>query len=50
MLATISDLHREAVSYDLAALAKLALELSPDLLCAEITREMWEGGIWRKRP
>ena len=44
LLATISDLHREAVSYDLAALARLALELSPDLLCAEITREMWEGG------
>jgi len=40
----MSDLHREPVSYDLAALAALVTELSPDLLCAEITREMWEGG------
>lgn len=44
ILATISDLHREPVSYDLAALARLVTDLAPDLLCAEITREMWEGG------
>jgi hypothetical protein len=44
LLATLSDLHREPISYDLASLATLVTELSPDLLCAEITQEMWEGG------
>lgn len=43
-LATISDLHRQPVSYDLACLRDLVIRLTPDLLCAEITRKMWEGG------
>lgn len=44
MLATLSDLHHEPVSYDLVSLQAIVTELAPDLLCAEITREMWEGG------
>ncbi len=43
LLATISDLHNEPVSYDLKSLQSIITELAPDLLCAEITREMWEG-------
>lgn len=43
-LATISDLHRQPVTYDLACLRDLVAQLAPDLLCAEITRAMWEGG------
>jgi len=42
-LATLSDLHRQPVSYDLACLRDLVAQLAPDLLCAEITRAMWEG-------
>jgi hypothetical protein len=44
LLATLSDLHYDPVSYDLASLRTIVAELAPDLLCAEITREMWEGG------
>ncbi len=44
LLATLSDLHDESVSYDLASLRSLVTSLDPDLLCAEITRAMWEGG------
>ena len=44
VLGTLSDLHREPLAYDLACLRALLAELSPDLLCAEITREAWEGG------
>jgi hypothetical protein len=44
LLATISDLHRLPVAYDLACLRALVASLAPDLLCAEVTREMWEGG------
>ena len=44
LLATLSDLHYEPVGYDLASLRTLVTDLAPDLLCAEITREMWEGG------
>lgn len=44
LLGTMSELHREPVAYDLARLAAIVAELAPDLLCAEITRTMWEGG------
>lgn len=44
LLATLSDLHYEPISYDLASMRAVIAELAPDLLCAEITREMWEGG------
>lgn len=43
-LATISDLHAAPLTYDLACLRDLIVQLEPDLLCAEITREMWNGG------
>ena len=42
ILGTISDLHREPISYDLACLQKIVADVSPDLLCAEITVEDWE--------
>jgi len=44
MLGTIADLHRQPLAYDLACLRKLIIEVSPDLLCAEVTRETWESG------
>ncbi|MDT8304929.1 MAG: hypothetical protein RRC07_03240 [Anaerolineae bacterium] len=44
LLATLSELHHEPIAYDLQCLRDLLIELAPDLLCAEITREMWEGG------
>ena len=44
ILGTISDLHREPLAYDLNCLRSLVADLAPDLLCAEITREAWEGG------
>jgi hypothetical protein len=44
LLGTMSDLHCEPVAYDLTRLAAIVAEVAPDLLCAEITRGMWEGG------
>jgi hypothetical protein len=44
LLGTMADLHREPLAYDLACLRALVVELAPDLLCAEITQEMWEAG------
>lgn len=44
LLGTMSELHREPVSYDLARLRAIVAGLAPDLLCAEITRGMWEDG------
>ncbi len=40
----MSDLHRQPISYDLNCLQKIVADVSPDLLCAEITREDWEQG------
>jgi hypothetical protein len=42
ILGTMSDLHRQPISYDLNCLQKIIADVSPDLLCAEITMEDWE--------
>ena len=42
ILGTMSDLHRQPISFDLNCLQKIVADVSPDLLCAEITRETWE--------
>ena len=42
ILGTMSDLHRQPISYDLNCLQNVVAALSPDLLCAEITQEAWE--------
>ncbi len=44
ILGTMSELHRQPISYDLNCLQKIVADVSPDLLCAEITREDWERG------
>jgi hypothetical protein len=44
ILGTISDLHNQSISYDLNCLRRILVEVSPDLLCAEITRQEWERG------
>lgn len=44
ILGTMSDLHTQPISYDLNCLQKIVAAVSPDLLCAEITREDWEHG------
>lgn len=42
ILGTMSDLHQQASHYDLNYLQKVVADVSPDLLCAEITVEAWE--------
>jgi hypothetical protein len=44
ILGTISDLHRQPLPYDLACLSKIVTEQAPDLLCAEVTTDVWEQG------
>jgi hypothetical protein len=50
ILGTMSDLHRQPISYDLASLQKIVADISPDLLCAEITREAWERDDFSQAP
>ena len=42
VLGTMSDLHNQPIAYDLDCLRRVVTDLSPDLLCAEITMEDWE--------
>jgi len=42
ILGTMSDLHRQPISYDLNSLQKIITDVAPDLLCAEIPMEDWE--------
>jgi hypothetical protein len=44
VLGTLAELHREPIRYNLACLTRLVEELNPDLLCAELRRDAWEGG------
>ena len=44
ILGTIGQLHIEPLTYDLSCLRSIITTLSPDILCAEITREEWEYG------
>jgi hypothetical protein len=44
LLGTMSDIHKQPISYDLACLQKIVIETAPDLLCAEVTRGAWEQG------
>lgn len=43
ILGTMSDLHRQPITYDLDCLRKVIADLAPDLLCAEITMDEWES-------
>ncbi|MFQ5433283.1 MAG: hypothetical protein ACE5FD_00245 [Anaerolineae bacterium] len=43
-LATLSELHQGSVDSALDCLHDLVMQLAPDLLCAEITHEMWKEG------
>src|SRR5512133_3092558 len=42
ILGTISDLHTHPISYDVSSLKQIVIDVSPDLLCAEITKDAWE--------
>ncbi len=42
ILSTMGELHTTPLEYDLHKLKSIVSELSPDLLCAEITLEQWE--------
>lgn len=48
ILGTISYLHRQPISYDLNCLQKIVANVSPDLLCAEITIQDWEEDDFSK--
>lgn len=43
-LVTLSELHQVTVAGALDCLYILVMQLAPDLLCAEITHEMWKEG------
>lgn len=42
LLGTMSELHKQPISYDLDCLQQVVADVSPDLLCAEITTDAWE--------
>lgn len=50
ILGTMSDLHQQPISYDLECLQKIVADVSPDLLCAEITQEEWEHDDFSQAP
>lgn len=43
ILRTMGSLHSEPLRYDLQTLRTLVINLAPDLLCVDITRDAWEN-------
>ncbi len=50
ILNTLGSLHADPLHYDLQTLRSLVIQLAPDLLCADITREAWERGDLSQAP
>ena len=44
ILRTMGDLHTEPLRYDLDSLRTIVANLTPDLVCVDITRADWETG------
>lgn len=42
VLGTLAEFHREPIRFDLPALVRLVTDLSPDLLCLDMTLEQWQ--------
>jgi hypothetical protein len=43
VLGTLAEFHSEPIPYDLVALVRLVADVSPDLLCLDITPEKWQA-------
>jgi len=50
ILRTMGDLHTEPLRYDLDSLRTIVANLTPDLVCVDITRVDWENGDLAKAP
>ncbi len=50
VLGTLTEFHREPLPYDLAALVKIVQQLSPDLLCLDMTVEQWQQQEFAELP
>ena len=50
VLGTLAEFHREPIPYDMSALLALAIDISPDLLCLDMTQEQWQSGLFSDLP
>jgi len=50
LLSTLTDMHTQPIQYNLAALASIVDQISPDLLCVEVPRNDWEMGNLAQSP
>jgi hypothetical protein len=50
VLGTLAEFHREPIPYDMSALLELVVDISPDLLCLDMTQEQWLSGLFTDLP
>jgi hypothetical protein len=50
LLSTLSDMHTQAIQYNLAALTAIVDQVAPDLLCVELPQYDWESGNLAQSP
>lgn len=48
LLGTLGHVHQEPIRFNWTRLREIVLQISPDLLCAEITPYAWESKDWSK--
>ncbi len=50
VLGTLAEFHREPIPYDLDALVRLVVDLRPDLLCLDLSRDQWQRRDFEELP
>lgn len=50
LLSTLADMHTQSIRYNLAALADILAQVSPDLLYVEVSQRDWELGRLDQAP
>ncbi len=50
LLSTLADMHTQSIQYNLAALADILAQISPDLLYVEVSQRDWELGRLEQAP
>ena len=50
VLGTLAEFHQEAIPYNLRALVELVSRLRPDLLCLDLTEQVWQRGAFDGLP
>ncbi len=50
VLGTLAEFHQEPIPYDMAALVRLVTQINPDMLCLDISPQVWQQKNFKNLP